>query len=43
MAGLPRIGTPAFRKISATKRTVSRPYGGVLDHADIKDRYLRIW
>ena len=40
MAGLPRLSTPAFRRISATKRTVARPYGGVLDHSEVKDRYF---
>ena len=38
MAGLPRISSPAFRKISATKRRIARPYGGSLNHQDVKDR-----
>ena len=41
MAGV-KVARPAqFRKMSATSRTVARPYGGVLTHAQVKDRITR--
>lgn len=38
LAGI-KIARPAvFRRMSASCRTVSRPYGGVLNHSDVRDR-----
>ena len=41
LAGV-KIARPAdFRRMRASSRTVSRPYGGVLDHAAVRDRITR--
>ena len=36
--GLPRLSSPAFGRLPSSKKSVSRAYGGVLNHDDVKDR-----
>ena len=38
MAGV-KVARPAtFKRLGRAKRTVSRPYGGVLTHTDVRER-----
>jgi ribosomal protein L34E len=39
-AGLPRLSTPGFSRLTSGHRTVARAYGGVLGHDEVRDRYL---
>ncbi len=39
--GLTRGRPAALRRLSYSKRTVSRPYGGVLTHQEVKERITR--
>ena len=41
LTGLPRHGNAQYRNLARCKRTVSRPYGGVLTPNDVKDKILR--
>ena len=41
LSGLPRKGNAQYRNLARCKRTVSRPYGGVLTPQDVKDKILR--
>ena len=41
LSGLPRHRNAQYRKLAQCKRTVSRPYGGVLTPQDVKDKILR--
>ena len=38
-AGLKKLRSPEFGRLTSGKRTVSRPYGGVLSHEEVKGRY----
>ena len=37
-AGVPRLRSPALARLTATKRTVARAYGGKLTHTEVRDR-----
>ena len=37
-AGLPRLSSPAFGRLTSAKRTVARAYGGVLGHDEVRER-----
>ena len=41
LAGIPHLRPGAFRRLSHNKRTVSRPYGGVLSHRTVRERIVR--
>ena len=41
LSGLPRLRNSQYKNLAACKRTVSRPYGGVLTPQDVKDKILR--
>ena len=41
LTGLPRLRNGQYRNLARCKRTVSRPYGGVLTPQDVKDKILR--
>ena len=41
LPGIKHLRSPKYRKISKRKRTVARPYGGTLNHAQLKDRITR--
>mmetsp|Transcript_6256 Transcript_6256/g.4720 ORF Transcript_6256/g.4720 Transcript_6256/m.4720 type:complete len:93 (+) Transcript_6256:31-309(+) len=41
LPGLPRKTTQKFGRLTRTKRTVARAYGGVLSHADVRERITR--
>ena len=38
MPGIPKLRSPALRRLTVTKRRVARAYGGKLSHADVKDK-----
>jgi large subunit ribosomal protein L34e len=38
LPGIPRLRSPAMRKLTITKRTVARPYGGKLTHCEVRDK-----
>lgn len=38
-AGLPSLSSPAFGRLTSAKRSVARPYGGVLGHEEVRERY----
>ena len=38
MAGVKVMRPSSFKRTSRTHRTVSRPYGGVLTHTEVRDR-----
>ena len=38
LAGIPRLRSPALRRLTASKRTVARPYGGKLTHTEVRDK-----
>ena len=40
-AGLKKLRSPEFGRLTSGKRTVSRPYGGVLSHEEVKGRIVR--
>ncbi len=40
-AGVTKARPGAFKRLSYSKRTVSRPYGGVLTHSEVRDRITR--
>ena len=37
-AGLPRLSAPAFGRLTSAKRSVTRAYGGVLGHDEVRER-----
>ena len=39
--GVPRARPPQLRRMPRSKRTVNRPYGGVLSHQAVRDRVVR--
>ena len=41
MAGVKVMRPANFKRTSRTARTVSRPYGGVLTHQEVRDRITR--
>ena len=41
LTGLPRLRNAQYKNLARCKRTVSRPYGGVLTPQDVKDKILR--
>ena len=41
LQGLSRKRPAAARRIAYAKRTVSRPYGGVMTHQEVRDRITR--
>ena len=41
LSGLPKHRNAQYRGLAKCKRTVSRPYGGVLTPQDVKDKILR--
>ena len=41
LPGLKRARPATFRRLSTCKRTVSRPYGGQVTHADLRERITR--
>ena len=38
MAGIPKLRSPALSRLTVTKRTVARAYGGKLSHTEVRDR-----
>ena len=41
LSGLPRYRNSQYKNLAQCKRTVARPYGGVLTPQDVKDKILR--
>ena len=41
LSGLRALRNPQYKNLSHTQRSVSRPYGGVLTPAELKDRIKR--
>ena len=41
LSGLPSKRNAQYKQLARCKRTVSRPYGGVLTPQDVKDKILR--
>ncbi|CDW83538.1 60s ribosomal protein l34 [Stylonychia lemnae] len=41
VAGIPKLRSPALSRLTVTKRTVSRAYGGKLTHAEVRDKIVR--
>ncbi|TNV76052.1 hypothetical protein FGO68_gene15981 [Halteria grandinella] len=41
LAGIPRLRNSGMRKLTVTKRTVSRAYGGKLTHTEVRDKIVR--
>lgn len=41
LSGLQKLRNPQYRKLSKTKRSISRPYGGVLTPQEVKDKIMR--
>lgn len=39
--GIKRTRPAAFRRLSVNRRTVARPYGGVLTHQELRERITR--
>lgn len=40
LRGIPRLTNTKFRNLSKSKKTVSRPYGGYMSHAALKEKIL---
>ncbi len=40
-AGVPKLRSPALRRLTVTKRTVARAYGGKLSHSEVRDKIVR--
>ena len=41
LSGLSRLRNPQYATLSKTKRSISRPYGGVLTPSEVKDKIMR--
>ena len=41
LSGLPKLRNAQYKNLAHCKRTVSRPYGGVLTPQDVKEKILR--
>ncbi len=41
LAGLPKLRSPAFSRLTTTQKSVARPYGGKLTHDEVRDRIVR--
>ncbi len=41
LSGLSRLRNPQYQKQSHTKRSISRPYGGVLTPREVRDKIMR--
>eukprot|EP00767_Chilomastix_cuspidata_P003320 gnl/Chilomastix_cuspidata/344.p2 GENE.gnl/Chilomastix_cuspidata/344~~gnl/Chilomastix_cuspidata/344.p2 ORF type:complete len:107 (-),score=47.69 gnl/Chilomastix_cuspidata/344:20-340(-) len=41
LAGIPRVSGKRLSKLTKRQKHVSRPYGGKLSHAAVRDRILR--
>ncbi len=41
LSGLPKMRNSRYKNLSHTKRSISRPYGGVLTPTEVKEKILR--
>jgi large subunit ribosomal protein L34e len=42
-SGLKKLRGAAFGRLTSGQRTVTRPYGGVLSHEEVKGRYVTLF
>ena len=38
VSGVPKLRSPALSRLTRTKRTVARAYGGKLTHSEVRDK-----
>ena len=41
LSGIPRLRPRKYSRLAKTDVSISRPYGGVLDHSAVRDRIVR--